>query len=71
VCVVKRERVCVCVCGEERQRVSVECVSPQNSRSVSALVSNVLDAQPVLDRSLIRANPSSASELTNGRFISL
>ena len=34
------------VCKRERERE--ECVSPQNTRSVSSVVANVLDAQPVL-----------------------
>ena len=38
--------MCVCVCERERERE--ECVSPQNTRSVSSVVANVLDAQPVL-----------------------
>ena len=36
------------VCKREREREREECVSPQNTRSVSSVVANVLDAQPVL-----------------------
>ena len=59
---------CVCMCEWVCACVRVHGMSPQNTRSVSSVVVNVFDAQPVLSLALITANPSTASELTNGSF---